>query len=40
MVEPTSRFSEIKIPLGEPVHGLSEVSGVLFSLNPLNNDYD
>ena len=29
MVEPTSRLSEVKIPLGEPVHGLSEVSGVL-----------
>lgn len=29
MVEPESRFSEVKIPLGEPVHGLSEVSGVL-----------
>lgn len=29
MVEPTSRFSEVKIPLGEPVHGLSEVSGVI-----------
>ena len=29
MVEPTSRYSEVKIPLGEPVHGLREVSGVL-----------
>ena len=29
MVEPESRFSEVKIPLGEPVNGLTEVSGVL-----------
>jgi len=29
VVEPESRFSEVKIPLDEPVHGLSEVSGVL-----------
>lgn len=29
MVEQSSRFEEIKIPLREPVHGLDQVSGVL-----------
>jgi predicted alpha/beta-hydrolase family hydrolase len=29
VVEPSSRFEEIKIPLPDPVHGLQEVSGVL-----------
>jgi len=29
VVEPESQYTEIKIPLGEPVHGLTEVSGVL-----------
>lgn len=29
MIEPSARFEEIKIPLPEPVHGLTEVSGVL-----------
>ena len=29
MVEPSSRFTELKIPLSEPVHGLDQVSGVL-----------
>ena len=29
MVEPSSRFTEIKIPLVETVHGLDHVSGVL-----------
>ena len=29
MVEPSARFKQVKIPLPEPVHGLSEVSAVL-----------
>jgi len=29
VVEPSSRFEELKIPLPDPVHGLQEVSGVL-----------
>jgi hypothetical protein len=29
VVEPTSRYEEIKIPLSEPVHGLDAVSGVV-----------
>ncbi len=29
MVEPSARYEEIKIPLRDPVHGLTEVSGVL-----------
>ena len=29
MVEPSARFEEVKIPLPDPVHGLTEVSGVL-----------
>lgn len=29
MVEPSSRFEELKIPLPEPVHGLGEVTAVL-----------
>ena len=29
MVEPASRYEEIKIPLSEPIHGLDAVSAVL-----------
>jgi len=29
LVEPSAKYEEIKVPLPEPVHGLSEVSGVL-----------
>jgi len=29
VVDPSARFEQIKIPLGEPVHGLDSVSGVL-----------
>ncbi len=29
MVEPSARFEEVRIPLGEPIHGLEAVSGVL-----------
>jgi predicted alpha/beta-hydrolase family hydrolase len=29
VVEPASRYEEIKIPLGEPIHGLDAVSAVL-----------
>jgi predicted alpha/beta-hydrolase family hydrolase len=28
-VEPSARFEDVKIPLGEPVHGLQSVAGVL-----------
>ena len=29
MVDPASRYEEIKIPLGEPIHGLDAISAVL-----------
>jgi predicted alpha/beta-hydrolase family hydrolase len=29
VVEPASRYEEIKIPLGEPIHGLDSISAVL-----------